>query len=75
MLRFHGKNAQGWQKKGATVHERFNYLYSPEELGAWVQGVKQLASEAKHVHAVFNNCVRNYAVLNARALAALLVTS
>ncbi len=75
VLRFHGKNAAGWQKKGATVHERFNYLYSPEELRAWVQGVRQLASEAKQVHAVFNNCVRNYAVLNASALAALLVPS
>jgi uncharacterized protein YecE (DUF72 family) len=74
VLRFHGKNASGWQKKGASVHERFNYLYSPEELQAWVSGVKRLAGEAKQVHAVFNNCVRNYAVLNARALAALLAS-
>jgi uncharacterized protein YecE (DUF72 family) len=74
VLRFHGKNVSGWHKKGASVHERFNYLYSPEELAAWVQGVKQLAGEAKQVHAVFNNCVRNYAVLNARALASLLVS-
>ncbi|HMJ15884.1 MAG TPA: DUF72 domain-containing protein [Polyangiaceae bacterium] len=73
VLRFHGKNASGWQKKGATVHERFNYLYSPDELGAWVQGVQRLAGEAERVHAVFNNCVRNYAVLNARALASLLL--
>lgn len=71
LVRFHGQNARAWHK-GAGVHERFNYLYSPEELRAWVEPVRQLASEAGSVHAVFNNCVRNYAVLGAQGLAALL---
>jgi uncharacterized protein YecE (DUF72 family) len=69
LVRFHGQNRAGWDKKGASVLERFDYLYRPAELGAWVEPVRRLASEAETVHAVFNNCVRNYAVLNAKDLA------
>ncbi len=72
VVRFHGQNRAGWDKKGASVAERFDYLYRPSELRAWVAPVKKLASEAEQVHAVFNNCVRNYAVLNAKDLAVLL---
>jgi len=69
VVRFHGHNRDAWDKKGASVIERFDYLYRPEELAAWVAPVQRLATEAENVHAVFNNCVRNYAVLNAKDLA------
>lgn len=72
VVRFHGQNLAGWNKKGASVMERFNYLYAPAELAAWVEPVRRLADQAETVHAVFNNCVRNYAVLNAKNLAVLL---
>jgi uncharacterized protein YecE (DUF72 family) len=35
IVRFHGQNQGAWAKPGATVAERFNYLYAPAELGAW----------------------------------------
>jgi uncharacterized protein YecE (DUF72 family) len=72
VVRFHGHNAAGWSKKGASVAERFNYLYRPRELDGWARRLRELAQEAESVHAVFNNCVRNYAVLNAKDLAVLL---
>lgn len=72
VVRFHGQNTSGWNKKGATVMERFNYLYRPAELQGWVARLKELSQRADSVHAVFNNCVRNYAVLNAKDLAVLL---
>lgn len=72
VVRFHGRNISGWQKRGASVHERFDYLYDPGELGAWVEPIRRLERDSKSVHAVFNNCVRNYAVLNAKDLAVLL---
>ena len=72
VVRFHGQNLAAWEKKGASVAERFDYLYRQSELKAWVLPVKRLAAEAETVHAVFNNCVRNYAVLNAKDLAFLL---
>jgi uncharacterized protein YecE (DUF72 family) len=72
VVRFHGHNAGGWSKQGASVHERFDYVYTPGELRGWVAPLVRLAAEAESVHAVFNNCVRNYAVLNAKGLAVLL---
>jgi uncharacterized protein YecE (DUF72 family) len=71
IVRFHGQNTAGW-KKGATVAERFDYLYGEGELAAWVDPVRRLSAEAKTVHAIFNNCVRNYAVLNAKGFSVLL---
>jgi len=72
LVRFHGQNRSGWSKRGASVHERFDYLYSPEELAAWVTPVRALAEKAQRVHAIFNNCVRNYAVLGAKGFSVLL---
>ncbi len=74
IVRFHGHNAEGWKKRGASVHERFNYLYAPEQLSAWLEPVRALAHTAKRVHATFNNCVRDYAVVNAKDLSALLAS-
>lgn len=71
VIRMHGRNRAGW-KPGTTVHERFNYLYSTRELEGWVGRAVELASEAERVHVVFNNCVRDYAVLNAKGFATLL---
>lgn len=72
LVRFHGRNVAGWTKKRATVHERFSYLYSPKELSTWLPPLRNLAHEAETVQAIFNNCYRDYAVLNAKDLAALL---
>ncbi|MFC1642784.1 DUF72 domain-containing protein [Myxococcota bacterium] len=72
LVRFHGRNQAGWERKGASVHERFDYLYQPDELKSWVEGLRALSEAAETVHAVFNNCLRNYAVLGAKGLAALL---
>jgi len=71
VVRFHGQNRAAWSRPNATVAERFNYLYGVAELSAWVERVKRLSGGAEEVHAVFNNCIRNYAILNAKGLAAL----
>ena len=70
VVRFHGQNVAGW-KRGATVAERFDYLYREDELRVWAEPLRRLSAEAKSVHAIFNNCVRNYAVLNAKGLSVL----
>ncbi len=72
VLRFHGQNRAAWANPRATVAERFNYLYAPAELAAFAESVQRLSNEAEEVHAVFNNCVRNYAILNAKGLAVLI---
>jgi len=72
VMRFHGQNAAGWHP-GASVLERFNYLYSSAALREWLLPIRKLSAQTSRVHVVFNNCVRDYAVLNAKGLAALLV--
>ena len=44
-LRLHGRNAKGYIT-GKTVAERFDYLYSDEELGAIAQRAVKLAAQA-----------------------------
>jgi uncharacterized protein YecE (DUF72 family) len=72
LLRFHGKNVSAWAKPGASVHQRFGYLYEPSELRAWIEPIRRLSEKSERVQAIFNNCLRNYAVLGAKDLAVLL---
>ncbi len=72
VIRFHGHNAATWEARGISPAERFKYLYSEDELKAWVRPIYQLASQADQVHALMNNCYSDYAVRNARQLADLL---
>jgi uncharacterized protein YecE (DUF72 family) len=72
IVRFHGRNAETWEKKGITPAERFRYLYSRDELSEWVPRVKEVAAQAREVHLMFNNCYANYGTTNAREIAALL---
>jgi uncharacterized protein YecE (DUF72 family) len=72
VVRMHGHNQENWEKKNISTTERFRYLYSQQELEAWVPRIQGLASQARETHVVFNNCYRDYGVRNAAQLAALL---
>ncbi|HEX7255244.1 MAG TPA: DUF72 domain-containing protein [Gaiellaceae bacterium] len=54
-VRFHGRNAETWNVRGKSAAERFDYLYSEDELREWVEPVKELAARAENAYAVFNN--------------------
>jgi uncharacterized protein YecE (DUF72 family) len=54
-VRFHGRNLGTWNKRGGSAADRFDYLYSDEELAEWTPVLKELAGEAKQVYAFFNN--------------------
>jgi len=68
IVRFHGRNYQKWYAKAKTTAERFDYLYSEEELREWVPNVARLADKAQEIHLLFNNNAQDYAVRNARQL-------
>ena len=70
LVRFHGHNADEWES--GSVQRRFAYLYSEEELRAWVPRIEKLASDAKETHILMNNCYSSYAQQNAKELAELL---
>jgi uncharacterized protein YecE (DUF72 family) len=54
-VRFHGRNAETWNKRTGSAAERFDYLYSEDELREWVPRLKELAAETQTVYAMFNN--------------------
>jgi uncharacterized protein YecE (DUF72 family) len=54
-VRFHGRNAATWNKRTGSAAERFDYLYSEEELEEWVEPLQELAGESESVYAMFNN--------------------
>jgi uncharacterized protein YecE (DUF72 family) len=54
-VRFHGRNMGTWNKRGGSAAERFDYLYSDEELGEWTGTLKELAGQSEQAYAFFNN--------------------
>jgi uncharacterized protein YecE (DUF72 family) len=54
-IRFHGRNAATWNKRTGSAAERFDHLYSEEELGEWVGPLAELTGRAENVYAMFNN--------------------
>jgi uncharacterized protein YecE (DUF72 family) len=54
-VRFHGRNLATWNKRGSSAAERFDYLYSDDELEEWTAPLRELAGEAEQAFALFNN--------------------
>jgi uncharacterized protein YecE (DUF72 family) len=72
IVRLHGRNRATWAKKGISTAERFNYLYSEEELQELAESVNGLGGHARELHVLFNNCYRDNAQRNALDLQALM---
>ena len=68
LVRFHGRNRDMWERKGISTAERFNYLYTEQELAEWVPKMKELAAKTQELHVLFNNCYGDKAVTNARQI-------
>ncbi|HEY6150655.1 MAG TPA: DUF72 domain-containing protein [Gaiellaceae bacterium] len=60
-IRFHGRNADTWNKRVRSAAERFDYLYSEDELQKWVEPLQELAGKSQTVYAMFNNNGRSTA--------------
>jgi uncharacterized protein YecE (DUF72 family) len=71
-VRFHGRNEKTWNIKAEKSSERFNWMYSPEELEEWVPKLEQLAGGADEVYAMFNNNRDDFAPRSAAILRGLL---
>jgi len=54
-LRLHGRNAATWNRRGGSASERFDYLYSDDELREWVEPLRELEQRAETVWVMFNN--------------------
>jgi len=54
-VRMHGRNAKTWNVRGGSASDRFDYLYSEEELAEWVEPLQRIADEAERPYVLFNN--------------------
>lgn len=71
-VRLHGRNQGTWYARTASAADRFDYLYTPEELAEWREPIRELAEETERTWVMFNNCKYDYAPRNAREMAEIL---
>jgi len=65
-VRFHGRNEKTWWAGDSS--QRYNYLYSEQELKEWVPKIKQLAASTQETYVFFNNCHAGQAAKNAKTM-------
>ncbi|MBA7508470.1 hypothetical protein ES705_00400 [subsurface metagenome] len=73
-IRFHGRNDLNWWKP-KYGYQRYDYLYTAEELSEWVPRVKQVAKNTKKTYIYFNNHYKAQAVRSAKVLQKLIEDS
>ncbi len=72
-VRFHGRNRDAWFKKSATAAERFKYLYAERELAEKAAQLKSLGARGvRRAFVIFNNCYRNFGIMNGTTMANML---
>jgi uncharacterized protein YecE (DUF72 family) len=64
-VRLHGRNYQDWFRQKAPRDDRYNYLYSLDELEPWITRIKEIAAKTKESYVITNNHFRGQAVVNA----------
>ena len=72
-VRVHGRNYKSWFRKSATSAERYDYLYTADELAPWAERIAQMARDARarELYVVTNNHFRGQAPANALMLEAM----
>ncbi len=54
-VRMHGRNAKTWNVRGGSASDRFDYLYSSEELREWSAPLREVGEAAEEAYVLFNN--------------------
>lgn len=73
-VRFHGRRYDTWFNDDPAVpgHERYNYLYSPEELEPWAARIQKVQQHTRDTYVITNNHYQGKAVVNALQLLSIL---
>lgn len=64
-VRLHGRNYDDWFRDSAGRDDRYDYLYSEEELKPWLKRIERIGRQAEEVYVITNNHYRGQAVVNA----------
>ena len=65
-VRLHGRNAKAWFSKDAGRDQKYDYLYSREELRLWEDAIREM--EAEKLFVILNNHFQGKAIANALML-------
>ncbi len=71
-IRLHGRNYSEWFSRDAGAAERYNYLYSSEQLDKWRPRIEHVAAATAKTYVVTNNHFGGKAVANALEILATL---
>lgn len=71
-VRLHGRNFQDWFREKAPRDDRYNYLYSIDELEPWITRIKEVAKKTHESYVITNNHFRGQAVVNALEIKSIL---
>jgi uncharacterized protein YecE (DUF72 family) len=71
-VRLHGRNYEHWFGSEDHPEERYNYLYTLQELEPWADRIKNIAAHAQVTFVITNNHFQGKAVANALQLVYLL---
>lgn len=71
-IRLHGRNYQSWFTENKHVGERYDYLYSVNELDPWIDRIKTVEHAAEDTYVVTNNHYLGKAVVNALEISSIL---
>jgi uncharacterized protein YecE (DUF72 family) len=73
-VRLHGRRYDTWFSDDPEIpsHERYNYLYSTEELTPWAKRVAKVAERSRDVYVITNNHYQGKGVVNALQLISIL---
>lgn len=67
-VRLHGRNYENWFRDDAASHERYDYLYTKDELQSWLDRIHEVAERARETYVITNNHYRGQAAVNALML-------
>ncbi len=71
-IRLHGRNWKNWFSENAAPHERYDYLYSVDQLDPWIERIQAVAHRASDTYAVTNNHYLGKATVNALEISSIL---
>src|SRR2546423_416775 len=63
-IRLHGRNYQNWFREEANVVERYDYLYSRDELEPWIDRIREISEKAQRTFVITNNHARGQSLVN-----------
>ena len=70
-VRLHGRNYEQWFDSD-NRNDRYNYLYSPQELSGWKEKIERVAKLAQKTYVITNNHFESKAGVNALELKAMI---